>query len=157
MNSIPGPERGTNHLLRSVFPARAGDGDDRRALGKHAPPGARQLAQCGQRVSDLEIRQSLDRRRAAPHDGRGGALRFRLRQEVVCVEVLALQGNKEAIGYRVSGIGGDSFKLELGRRGHTQGDSDFVARPRVKSHHTAPKARTTSRSSNGSLVVPTTW
>src|SRR6266566_5538190 len=156
MNPIPGPERGTNHLLRAGFPARTGDGNDRRALGQHAPPGARQLAQRDQRVIDLEVWKPVDRRRAAPHDGRGGTLRLRLRQEVVCVEVLALQGHKQGIGYRGSGVGGDRAELELGGRRYTKRFCDLVGSPRMSSHYTAPNARTTSRSSNGSLVVPMT-
>jgi len=58
-------------------------------------PRAGEPPQRVERVFDLEARQAGDGRRATPHHGAGRALRPRLREEVVRVEALALQGHEQ--------------------------------------------------------------
>src|SRR6266487_76228 len=86
-------------------------------------------------------------------------------EEVMSVELLALQRHEERVRHQVPGVRGDGGEREFRRRGDLERRSNFIAGPRPSgrqavtpsSHQFAPKLRTTSRSSNGSLVVPTTW
>src|SRR6266511_3233868 len=149
-------ESGTDHFLGARFAARPRDGDNRRALGQHAAPRPRQPTQRHERVVHLEEGQPLDFWCPAPDDRGRGTLRFGFVEERVSVKSLALEGDEQVIGYRLSGIGDYAFELELRRRRDPQCTGNLVARPRPPGHQFAPRLRTTSRSSNGSLTVPTT-
>ena len=73
----------------------------------------RQEAEACQRVRHFKERKPRHRRRTTTHHGSRRPSSLGLGEEVVGVEPLTLQGDKEAIGYEVSGIGGYAAEREL--------------------------------------------
>src|SRR5690606_39473430 len=89
----PSSQRTCNHILGAGFPYASGDPDKRDA--EPVPVVRSKIMECFQRIFDLYDRFPGKLLRIPVRHGRGGAIRKSVRDKIIPVELLALQGNKK--------------------------------------------------------------